>query len=243
MKNYKKKRSMKWPIVLAVLITLASLTVAAAFVFRITDIEYVGSKHYTSDELNQTLFNGKSPNALVYFLFKRNEQKAVPFIQRYDIEIEWPSKMLITVYEKSIIGYVNYMGCNMYFDRDGIVVDSSTRALSGIPQISGLRFSSIVLNSKLEVGDAAVFDKILDLTQAFDKYSLSADKIYFGDSSSITLTIGDVKVLLGDAADLTDRLYELKMILPQLANLKGTLHLENYTGDQSAIIFKQNQSE
>ena len=44
------------------------------------------------------------------------------------------------------------MGCNMYFDKDGIVVESSTDLYENVPQIDGLKFDSIVINTKLDVG-------------------------------------------------------------------------------------------
>ena len=43
--------------------------------------------------------------------------------------------MNVTIYEKAVVGYINYMGCNMYFDKDGIVVESSSKLYSGVPQI------------------------------------------------------------------------------------------------------------
>ena len=48
--------------------------------------------------------------------------------------------MYITVYEKAVIGYIRYMGCNMYFDKDGIVVESSTETFEKVPEIIGLKF-------------------------------------------------------------------------------------------------------
>lgn len=56
----------------------------------------------------------------------------------------WPNKMNVAVYEKAIVGYISYMGCNMYFDKDGIVVESSSENYEDVPQITGLDFKSIV---------------------------------------------------------------------------------------------------
>ena len=215
------------------------LSLVVAFVFKVDNIEYAGSQHYNNEELTKCIFNGKSPNALIYFMYGMNNQSAIPFIQKYDVEIVWPSKMIITVYEKPIIGYVNYMGCDMYFDKDGVIVESSTKTLSGVPQVTGLSFKSIVLDSKLEVTNPSVFLEILELTQTFDKYEITVDKIYFDDNNEVTLYMGDIKVLLGDCDKLIDKLNELKQISPELVGRKGTLHLENYTTDTSSIIFKK----
>lgn len=114
--------------------------------------------------------------------------------------------MYITVYEKAVIGYIRYMGCNMYFDKDGIVVESSTETFEKVPEIIGLKFNSIVLDSKLEVGDDEVFRHILDLTQSFDKYNLDVSKVYFDSSDNVILYIDEVKVYLGKSDDYTDKL-------------------------------------
>lgn len=234
----RKRRGHKKIIVFLVAFIIIFLSLTVAFVFKVENIEYAGSQHYSNEELTKSIFNGKSPNALLYFLFEKNNQNAIPFIQKYDIEIIWPNKMIVTVYEKPIIAYVDYMGCDMYFDKDGVIVESSTKTLSGVPQVTGLSFKSIVLNSKLEVSEPSVFSKILKLTQSFDKYELIVDNIYFDSNSEVTLYMGQIKVLLGNCDKLVDKLNELKQISPDLTGKKGTLHLENYTTDTTSIIFK-----
>jgi len=238
-KPSKRKGHSKIIIFLIVSFVIIILSFVVTFVFKVDSIEYTGSQHYNNEELTKSIFKGKSPNALLYFLFEKNSPNAIPFIQKYDVEIGWPNKMIITVYEKPIIGYVNYMGYDMYFDKDGVIVESSTKTLSGVPQVTGLNFKSIVLNSKLEVNNPTVFSKILELTQSFGKYELKVDKIYFDTNSEVTLYMGDITVLLGTCDKLEDKLNQLKQMSPQLVGRKGTLHLENYTTDTPSIIFKK----
>ena len=236
----RKRRSMKkWMILAALVMVVITAGSAIALVFNVDKIEYVGGSHYDDNQLNGYIFEGKHPNALMYYLIGKNKTITIPFVQKYDVEITWPDEMTITIYEKPVVGYVSYMGCNMYFDKDGIVVESSTKSLDGISQITGLTFKSIVLDSKLEVSNSSVFDKILELTQGFDKYQISVDKIHFNSSSEATVYMGDVKVLLGDCEDVTDKLYELKQISAKFEGLKGTLHLDNYTTDTKSIIFQE----
>ena len=47
-------------------------------------------------------------------------------MQRYDIDFDGPFAVSITVYEKNVVGYVDYMSSHMYFDKDGIIVESSS---------------------------------------------------------------------------------------------------------------------
>ena len=63
-----------------------------------------------------------------------------------DVNILTPNTIRISVYEKALAGYVEYLGRYMYFDRDGTVVESSSERTRGIPQVTGLRFDYVVVN-------------------------------------------------------------------------------------------------
>ena len=118
-------------------------------------------------------------------------------------------------------------------------MESSSEEYSSVPRIDGLKFNSIVLNQKLDVGDDSVFDKILELTQAFDKYELDVSRVSFTSSYNCVLYIGDVRIELGNGDDYTDKLYALKQIQDKLTDMKGTLNLAQYDGRESSIIFKK----
>ena len=236
-KARKKKRLFIISIIVAALIAACA---AVYFGFRTDKITYVGNSHYSNEEMTSRIFGNDTPNTVLYTLFG-NKKKTIPFIQKYDVEIQWPRGMYITVYEKAVIGYIRYMGCNMYFDKDGIVVESSTETFEKVPEIIGLKFNSIVLDSKLEVGDDEVFRHILYLTQSFDKYNLDVSKVYFDSSDNVILYIDEVKVYLGKSDDYTDKLFELKQMETKFAGLKGSLYMQDYTKDSSSIIFKKDE--
>ena len=68
------------------------------------------------------------------------------------------------------------------------------------------------------MGNADIYNTILDLIQSFDKYDIDVDKVYFDASYNITLYMGDVKVSLGSSKDFTDRLFELKQLSSRFGN-------------------------
>ena len=223
-----------------VMFILIAVGIAVYIGFQAESITYAGNSHYSDEEMTEKIFGKDKPNVLLYKLFG-NKKKTIPFIQKYDVEIQWPKKMYITVYEKSVIGYIRYMGCNMFFDKDGIVVESSTESYDKVPEIIALKFNSIVLGSKLDVGDDDIFRQILDLTQSFDKYDLDVSKVYFDSSDNLILYIEEVKVYLGNSDDYTDKLFELKQMETKFSGLKGTLYMQDYTKDSNAIIFKKDE--
>lgn len=136
--------------------------------------------------------------------------------------------MDVIVYEKSIVGCVTYMSSNMYFDKDGIIVESSGKRLDGVPIISGLKFGEIVLYKPLPVEDRKIFAGILNLTQSLSTYSISADLIRYDTEGEATLVIGSINVLLGDSSEMNGKISELSSILPEIKDMKGTLDLRNY---------------
>ncbi len=209
--------------------------------FRTTSIEYEGSTSYSDEELTKYIFGGKyNVNTLMYYFFTSKQDKAViPFVQDYEVAVEWPNKLKVKIYEKSIIGYIRYMGYNLYFDKDGIVVDSSQEVLEGIPEVIGLDYSNVVLHSKLEIRDDKIYNILLELVQLCQKYEIPADRVFFDQNCDVTMYIENIKIILGDPSTITMKVYEVSQMMSQMSGLSGTLHMENYTEDSSSIIFKK----
>ena len=83
----------------------------ALYSLRITSIVYIGSTHYTKEELNEKIFDKKYSLNPFYCFWesKYGEKKVIPFIQGYDIEFKGWNEITVRVYEKSVVGYVTYM--------------------------------------------------------------------------------------------------------------------------------------
>lgn len=236
--NVRRTRIRIAVILVVVIVVCVAAATAMYYGFMAKSITYEGSSHYSDEELDSYIFDGKNTNILLYKLFG-DKDRSIPFIQRYDVDITWPDKMTVTVYEKPVVGYVTYMGSNMYFDKDGTVVESTDDYMENVPEVVGIEFTSIVLNQKLVVDDDTIFTRILDLTQSFEKYQLDVSKIYFDNDSNVILYIGNVKISLGNDADYTDKLFELKQLSSSFGNLKGTLYMDDYNGTDESLIFKK----
>ena len=149
--------------------------------------------------LEKALFSKDIDKNPFVFLFrsKFKEHKQIPFIEKYEVKMITFTKFKVTVYEKSVIGYLKYMGECMYFDKDGIVVEVTTTELPGIAMINGIEFDHIVVNEMIPVKDKNTFDTILDITQMIDHYQIAVDNIYINKDLEITLYIGKVRIELG----------------------------------------------
>ncbi len=209
--------------------------------YEVTTVYVDGNVHYTNEEVMDMVMGGRYGNNSLYLAAKYKDKgiEGVPFVEKMDVNILSPDTIRISVYEKALAGYVEYLGRYMYFDRDGIVVESSQESTSSIPQVTGLKFDYIVLNDYLPVENDEIFKRILDITQLLNKYELMADKIYFNSTYELTLFFDDIRVTLGSDSDIDQKIIHLKNILPNLEGKKGTLRMESYTEDTKNITFLQ----
>ncbi len=216
---------------------VAALFLLALWNMRIDTIYVEGVDFYTEQEIEDYLFETPLERNYFYAYLKNRfgEKKVIPFVAGYTLEFEGTDQVTVTVYEKEIIGYINYMGSHMYFDKDGTVVESSSKLLwEDIPLITGLDFDSIVLYKPLPVENESVFTQILNLTQLIHNHGIAADKIYFDSRYNATLYVDQVRVMLGDKSNMEDKIMELAGtpqrpgMLSQLRGMRGVLHLEDY---------------
>ncbi len=230
-----RKRHMK--IILAA--AFALLLGIAVWSVRITDITVTGSTRHTQEEMIELLFPDSLDRNTLYCYYKDRFEPhlKIPFVADYDMIFRSPFRVEIMVYEKSIVGYVSYMNSYMYFDKDGIIVESTSSKLEGIPEISGLEFGQIALNEPLPVPNEKIFSEILNLTQVLSIYELDVDQISYDDKGQAFLLLGDVRVALGSSDNMNGKISELRDMLPQLEGLKGTLYLDTYDEMDSDAMY------
>lgn len=127
-----------------------------------------GYKHYSAQEIQAMVLKGHfGDNSLYLSLkYKNKEIKGIPFIDTMDVIIVSNDTIKVSVYEKALAGYVEYLGRYMYFDNDGMVVEAAKVPTQGIPQVTGLTFDHIVLYEKLPIENDQIFQNILTNYQA-----------------------------------------------------------------------------
>lgn len=209
--------------------------------YSITHIYVDGNTHYTNEEIIDMVQTSRfSGNSIFLSLQYRNRAITdIPFVERIDVEIVSKDTVRIHVYEKALAGYIRYLGRYMYFDRDGIVVESATHEYRDVPLVMGLSFDHVVLYEKLPVEKEEVFGQILDITQLLNKYALKADRIYFDADYHIYLYFGDAEISLGDGSGIDEKIIQLQYILPELEGRKGVLRLDDFTPSTTNITFEE----
>lgn len=209
--------------------------------YTITTVYVEGNVHYTNEEIMEMVMDGRYGNNSLFLSLKYKDKgmEDIPFIQTMDVTIEARDTVRITVYEKAMAGYVSYLGRYVYFDKDGIVVETSTEKTDGIPQVTGLQFDHVILHEPLPVENPEIFSEVLNITQQLERYSMSADRIYFDPQYRVTLLFGEARVALGDSQYIDEKIMKLQYILPELAGKKGTLDMREYSEDTKSYSFEQ----
>lgn len=234
------KKSKKGLMILAVLLIVA----ASALSVNIRQVTVSGNSRYTGNEIVELIFQKSIDWNSAYCYVKERlgkEHQQIPFVEDYKIIFHGPFELEIIVHEKSVVGYVSYMSSYMYFDKDGIVVESTNKELEGIPRIDGLSFGQIVLHQPLVVKSQEIFEDILKLTQVLETYGLKADRIQYDSAGAATLFMQDLEIYLGDSSDINGKVAELSDMMPQLAGNSGILYLNTYdpVNRQTMYTFKK----
>ena len=95
--------------------------------FTVKTVVVEGNFHYTDEEIQEMVLGGTLGRNSLYLTLKYHNKQVedVPFIETMDVNIVSADTVKITVYEKTMAGFVEYMGQYFYFDKDGTVVESS----------------------------------------------------------------------------------------------------------------------
>ena len=229
----KTRKSRKGLIAAGVLLLLFLFLFLFGYSSRLTDISVVGNSRYTEDELISMIFKKDSDFNTFYTLYRNRfgEPEDIPFVEKYRVKVTGFHSAKIIVYEKSIAGCIEYMGSYMYFDREGIIVESSKELEEGVPLVTGIKFKHIVMYQKLEVGDEDVFAEILNISQLLSQYGLFGEQMVFDKNRNVTLVMGEIRAVLGDDAYLAEKIAELSDMYSELSGRSGTVYLNEYRPD------------
>lgn len=239
----KQKRRRMLGIFLAICLLLAAAALVVVNVFTVKKVEVTGNKLYESKQIEEWVLNDEySWNSLyVYLKYKFSDIREIPFIDTMEVRLKIPHTITIRVYEKGLLGYLymDSIGQNVYFDKDGFVVETSSDTIENIPRITGLTCRNVTLYEKLDLENKKALSTLLNVSQILKKYNLVPDSIHYGDGGAIKLTYGSIDVNLGMTEHLNEKVKRLEQILPQLTGLSGVLHLEEWSEETTDITFEK----
>lgn len=247
-KEQKKLHILKYKKVILSIIAISLLffaLLAGVFYFQVEQVTITGCSFYSEEEVEEKIINSKLDRNCLYLYLKYKLGKGIslPFVDEIEVDILSHDAIHINVYEKTMTACIQYMGEYLYFDKDGVVVESATEKIENVPVISGVDFAKMNLHEVLVVEDRSIFNKILDLSQLLSRYKITVDEICFNQKQEVTLAVENIKVTLGKREQYDEPIAELSKLLPKAIQkkLKGTLDMENFQEGQDKIIFKEDK--
>lgn len=160
------------------------------------------------------------------------------YISRVEVEKIDLKHVIIHVYEKEIIGYVEYMGKYICIDNSGFIVDYTDNPDPKKPTIYGVDLASFSIDEPIEVSDRIVksIDTIYRNSISFE-VPIDGIDFAFGQGSHILLQAGNIQIQIGDTTRIEEKFESIKEVLKVLPlSEEGVLIVENVDDD---IIFKK----
>lgn len=243
----KKRRKIGLYILLILILLIAAGVFIVMNVFTVENVVVEGNELYSSTQIENMVLNDEySWNSLYVDLkYRFVDIGEVPFVDTMEVSLDNPHTVHIKVYEKGMLGYlyINSIGQNAYFDKDGFVVETSTEVIDGVPKITGISCEEVVLYEKLQLENSDILRDLLNLTQTLKKYNLLPDEIQYDSNMEPVLYYGTIQVEIGSEDNLSQKVVRLSIILPQLDGLSGTLHLETWTPETTDIIWDRAEEQ
>lgn len=243
----KKRRKIGLYILLILILLIAAGVFIVMNVFTVENVVVEGNELYSSTQIENMVLNDEySWNSLYVDLkYRFVDIGEVPFVDTMEVSLDNPHTVHIKVYEKGMLGYlyINSIGQNAYFDKDGFVVETSTEVIDGVPKITGISCEEVVLYEKLQLENSDILRDLLNLTQTLKKYNMLPDEIQYDSNMEPVLYYGTIQVKIGSEDNLSQKVVRLSIILPQLDGLSGTLHLETWTPETTDIIWDRAEEQ
>lgn len=243
----KKRRKIGLYILLILILLIAAGVFTVMNVFTVENVVVEGNELYSSTQIENMVLNDEYSWDSLYVDLKYRfvDIGEVPFVDTMEVSLDNPHTVHIKVYEKGMLGYlyINSIGQNAYFDKDGFVVETSTEVIDGVPKITGISCEEVVLYEKLQLENSDILRDLLNLTQTLKKYNLLPDEIQYDSNMEPVLYYGTIQVKIGSEDNLSQKVVRLSIILPQLDGLSGTLHLETWTPETTDIIWDRAEEQ
>ena len=208
--------------------------------FSIKKIEVTGNQTYTDGEIIRAIQEKDYvPNTLVMMAQNRLfGQKYLPFIENITMSIGDTHTLKIRVKEKLRSGVFEYMNENVYFDSEGIAQESRNYRFAGVPVVTGIKFSKMVLGKKIPV-QGGYFNTIVSITEKISTYGLDISEIHFENENDIVLLSGRFEIYLGTSAYLDGKMSRIAEVLEAVSkeHKKGTIDMHLYTDEKDIITF------
>ncbi len=211
--------------------------------FRVTAVKVTGNKFYTEDEIRSMILDDDTflagNSILAGFIRTEEKTKEANMIDTVSVSRQGRNTLVLKVKEKQLIGYVEYQGRYVNFDRQGIVQIITDAPVEDVPRVDGLEITDVQEQEKLNGVNSSKLNTILSVGKMLEKTAQKPDRLEFGTLNQLVLYYGDIEVRMGDDENMEEKMNRLEGILPELSGMKGILHMENVSENSRNVVFDQ----
>ena len=239
-KNKKQKKINNAILFLCIAVILGTGIYFLITDFSIQSIEVKGNTTYTDGEIiNAIKEQDYVGNTLV--MIAQNQvfgQTYLPFIENISMGYDNSHVLKVKVKEKLRAGVFEYMNKNVYFNSEGIALESRNQLFEGVPVVTGVSFDKLVLGKQIPVkGD--YFNTIMNITKKISTYGLEISEIHFENEDDITLVSGKFEIYLGSSMYLDGKMSKISGILSSVSkeHKKGVIDMHLYTDEKNIITY------
>ncbi|MCR5054703.1 MAG: cell division protein FtsQ/DivIB [Lachnospiraceae bacterium] len=230
-------------IILGVIIAIIVAVFLIIQFCKIENVSLTGTDLYTVEEMDGYVRNYKYSENSIYVVIHSliKPVKDVPFIESVKVRFDGPAGIKIEAKEKEMLAVMaEENGLYVYFNTDGIVTDVSERFLEekNLPGVTGVHCSDAVPGEMIPVEQNAA-NRLLTLTKNLAKYEIEANDYSFDQLSNLWMNHNGISVNFGTDELIAEKVIRLDAILPQIEGQTGTLHLENWTEQNTDVVFER----
>ena len=213
--------------------------------FRVTSVQVEGNSFYTDDQIKNMVINVPlaKNSILAGFINTEKSTKDASMIDSIRISRINRNTLLLQVEEKQMIGYIEFQGQCVNFDRQGIIQIITDAPLENVPKIEGIDVKEAVQGERLSGISRTKLYTILSVGKMLEKMENKPDRLGFNELNQLVMYYGDIEVRLGDDENMDEKINRLVGILPELEGMSGILHLENTTEDSESVVFDDSTQE
>lgn len=214
--------------------------------FAIQKVEIKGNNTYTNTEiLNAMKKDGYVNNTLLMVV--QNQifgQTYLPFIDKVSMSYDDSHILKVRVKEKLRAGVFQYMNEYVYFNENGIAVESRNTLFEGVPIVTGVKFTQLSVDQKILENKVPVkkqyFNTIVSITKKIAAYDIPITEIHFDGEDDITLHSSKYRIYLGSSSYLDGKMSRIASILETISSSykKGTIDMHLYTDERPVITLK-----
>ena len=196
---------------------------------KIKKIDIIGNDRISDAQIITSIFENESDRSSIVFFIKNKfkKKKNIKSISTYDIEWVTPFSIIIRVNENKAIAFMKRDLKNVYFDKDGVVLEVTNERKPNIVEVIGVSFSNYEKGDKIEIANKKILKAILNITSFLHEHELKAELIEIKQNDSIKIYMGNIVADMGNTDNMEVKLLRLNDIYPKISHLSGTLDLSN----------------